>query len=221
VILAKNGYLDKYIGDAIMSFWNAPVSQSDHAVRACEAALEMRRREAMLQPQLKEMSGHEVHSRIGINSGPMVVGNMGSPFKFSYTVLGDAVNLASRLEGANKLYGTRILLSETTANLVRDRFALRKIDLLRVKGKRQPMAVYELLGEDPTDGRWSDLVSRYERALAAFQSQQFDSAIAMLDALNRDYPDDGPTVTLLARARQFRDQPPGPDWDGVYVAKDK
>jgi adenylate cyclase len=221
VILAKNGYLDKYIGDAIMSFWNAPVSQTDHAVRACEAALEMRRREAALQPRLREMSGHEVHSRIGINSGPMVVGNMGSPFKFSYTVLGDAVNLASRLEGANKLYGTRVLLSETTANLVKDRFALRKIDLLRVKGKRQPMAVYELLDDDPTDGRWADLVSRYERALAAFQAQHFDTALKILDALNRDYPGDGPTVTLLSRARQFRDEPPAPDWDGVYVAKDK
>jgi adenylate cyclase len=136
-------------------------------------------------------------------------------------VLGDAVNLASRLEGANKLYGTRVLLSETTANLVRDRFVLRKIDLLRVKGKRQPMAVYELLGAGAADDRLADFIARYERALSLFQAKQFDTALEILNALNRDYPDDGPTATLRGRVRQFRDEPPGPDWDGVYVAKDK
>jgi adenylate cyclase len=221
VVLEQNGYLDKYIGDAIMSFWNAPVNQADHAVRACHAALEMRRREAALQSKLRDMSGQAVHSRIGINSGPMVVGNMGSPFKFSYTVLGDAVNLASRLEGANKMYGTRIMLSESTAEVVNDRFVLRKIDLLRVKGKKRPMAVYELIAEGAAEPAVADLIARYERALSAYQAGRFADAAEMLDALIGDYPSDGPTATLSGRVRQMIADPPGADWDGVYVAKDK
>jgi adenylate cyclase len=221
VVLKQNGYLDKYIGDAIMSFWNAPVNQADHAIRACQTALAMRQREADLQPRLREMSGQAVHSRIGINSGPMVVGNMGSPYKFSYTVLGDSVNLASRLEGANKMYGTRIMLSETTAEIVKDRFVLRKLDLLRVKGKMRPMAVYELIAEGVPDAAVADLIRRYEGALDTYLAGQFGEAVEHLDALIRDYPDDPPTATLLDRARHFFDEPPPPDWDGVYVAKDK
>jgi adenylate cyclase len=221
VVLRQNGYLDKYIGDAIMSFWNAPVNQADHAIRACQTALEMRRREDQLKDKLREMSGQEVHSRIGINSGPMVVGNMGSPYKFSYTVLGDSVNLASRLEGANKMYGTRIMLSEPTAELVQDRFVLRKLDLLRVKGRKRPMAVYELIDEGKPDAAVADLILRYEHALAAYQAGQFAVALALLDDLIRDYPSDGPTATLTLRVRHMIADPPGAAWDGVYVAKDK
>lgn len=221
VIIEQNGYLDKYIGDAIMSFWNAPADQIDHALRACHAALEMQKREEALQPRLKELSGHELHSRIGINSGPMIVGNMGSPFKFAYTVLGDSVNLASRLEGANKMYGTRVLLSETTANLVRERFCVRKVDLLRVKGKKQPMGVYELVGEGRAEPVVADRIARYESALTLYQQRQFDAAQEKLIALAQDFPEDGPTATLLGRVLQYRDDPPPDDWDGVFVAKDK
>jgi adenylate cyclase len=221
VVLGVNGTLDKYIGDAIMAFWNAPVSQADHAIRACRAALEMRRREALLQPRIREMSGTEVYSRIGINSGPMVVGNLGSTFKFAYTVVGDAVNLASRLEGQNKTYGTRIMISETTAAVVRDQFVVRKLDLLRVKGKLQPMPVYELIAERTPGQQQSEHIARYEDALALYQSGQFDAASELLSRLHEDFPDDGPTATLLKRVMNFREYPPGPDWDGVYVAKDK
>ncbi|MDB5322876.1 MAG: adenylate cyclase [Phycisphaerales bacterium] len=221
VVLGVNGTLDKYIGDAIMAFWNAPVNQPDHAFRACRGALEMRRREAILQPKILEMAGTEVYSRIGINSGPMVVGNLGSTFKFAYTVIGDAVNLGSRLEGANKMYGTRIMLSETTAAIVKDQFILRKLDLLRVKGKFKPMAVYELIGERTAASQPSAHIARYEQALALYQAGQFDQALELLTILNKDFPDDGPTVTLLARVIKLREHPPGPEWDGVYVAKDK
>jgi adenylate cyclase len=221
VVLRVNGTVDKYIGDAIMAFWNAPTDQADHAVRACRTALEMRRREAIIQPRLREMSGVDVYSRIGINTGSMTVGNLGSSFKFSYTVIGDSVNLASRLEGANKMYGTRIMISESTAALVREEFHLRKLDLLRVKGKQQPIAVFEILGERTIDSQTPSFVERYESALALYQSRRFDEAWELLTALNKDFPDDGPTDTLLGRVSEFRENPPGPEWDGVYVAKDK
>jgi adenylate cyclase len=221
VVLGVNGTLDKYIGDAIMAFWNAPANQPDHAFRACRAALEMRRREALIQPRIREMSGTEVYSRIGINSGPMVVGNLGSTFKFAYTVIGDAVNLGSRLEGANKMYGTRIMLSETTAAIVNDQFILRKLDLLRVKGKLKPMAVYELIGERTLDSKPSEHIGRYETALSLYQQGRFDAAGELLIGLNKDFPQDGPTDTLLARVLKLCEHPPGPEWDGVYVAKDK
>jgi adenylate cyclase len=221
VVLGVNGTVDKYIGDAIMAFWNAPTDQPDHALRACRTALEMRRREAIIQPRLREMSGVDVYSRIGINTGSMTVGNLGSSFKFSYTVIGDSVNLASRLEGANKMYGTRVMLSETTAALVNDRFHLRKLDLLRVKGKQQPIAVFELLGERTTDSQTPAFVARYESALALYQKARFDEAWELLTALKKDFPDDGPTDTLSGRVLEFRENPPGPEWDGVYVAKDK
>ncbi len=221
VVLGENGTLDKYIGDAIMAFWNAPANQIDHAVRACRAALEMRRREALIQPRILELAGTEVYSRFGINSGPMIVGNIGSSYKFAYTVLGDSVNLASRLEGANKMYGTRIILSETTAAIVKDLFAMRQLDLLRVKGKLKPMAVYELMGEGAPDSAMTDLIARYESALAAYRARRFEEAMEMLEALKRDFPGDGPTATLMARVTYFRAHPPAEDWDGVYVAMDK
>ena len=146
-MLAEDGTLDKYIGDAIMCFWNAPVAQEDHARRACRAALAMRKRLAEIQPRLLELGAPGLASRIGINTGICAYGNMGSRWKFNYSVIGDACNFASRLEGANKIYGTGILLGETTAKLVREQFVLRKIDLLRVKGKNRPSPVYELMAE--------------------------------------------------------------------------
>jgi adenylate cyclase len=221
IILQQNGTLDKYIGDSIMSFWNAPLNQADHARLACSAALEMQRREALLQPQLTELAGGPVRSRTGINSGPMIFGNMGSSYKFDYTVLGDAVNLASRLEAANKIYGTKVLLSETTANYVHDRFVLRKIDFLRVKGRTQPMPVYELMGEGVFDPKAAELIKRYEQAFGLYQSRQFDAAWELLIPMAQDYAEDGPTATLLARVLQYREAPPPDDWDGVFTAKEK
>jgi len=147
LILKCNGTLDKYIGDAIMSFWNAPIIQSDHALLACRAALAMRDREAQIQDDLKRLGAPGLLTRIGINTGPMVFGNMGAPQKFNYSVLGDAVNLGSRLEGANKIYSSRILVAETTVALAREKFVFRELDLLRVKGKLKPLAVFELLAE--------------------------------------------------------------------------
>jgi adenylate cyclase len=221
VILSQNGTLDKYIGDSIMSFWNAPLNQGDHARRACHAALEILEREKVIQAELIAIANGPVKSRMGINSGPMIVGNMGSTYRFDYTVLGDSVNLASRLESANKMYGTRILLSGTTANLVRNEFVMRKTDLLRVKGKQKPMEIFELIGAGSAEPAIAQKISRYEKAFSLYQNRQLDQAWEILLALAQDFPEDGPTATLLARVLHFRDHPPPEDWDGVYVAQEK
>ena len=221
MILAHDGTLDKYIGDAIMSFWNAPIRQADHAAGACRAALAMRSREAEIQSQLAAMGASRLLTRIGINTGPMVFGNMGSPQKFNYSVLGDSVNLASRLEGANKFYGSRILIAESTARAVGDQFVVRQLDLLRVKGKLQPIAVFELMDEGKAAGDLAERVKLYEQALGLYRRQQWEQAAAILDDLHRRFPDDHPAAALRKRIDLLRDDPPGSDWDGVYVAKDK
>jgi adenylate cyclase len=221
IVFGTNGTLDKYIGDAIMTFWNAPLDQPDHAALACRAALGMKRREGEVRQALVEIGAGKILTRIGINTGPMVVGNMGSLQKLNYTVLGDAVNLASRLEGANKIYGSQILVAQPTVDLVQNQFLFRQLDLLRVKGKKKPMAVYELVAEGAGDQQQQVLASKFTEAFVAYQKQAWDRAEATLVALVTAFPDDGPSSVLLKRVRGFRENPPPADWDGVHVAKDK
>jgi adenylate cyclase len=221
VILKVDGTVDKYIGDAIMSFWNAPVEQADHALLACRAALGMQQREREIRPELEKLGAKDLLTRIGLNSGTMAVGNMGSERKLNYTVLGDSVNFASRLEGANKFYGTQILMAESTANLVRDHVVVRQVDVLRVKGKKQPMAVFELMGEGAAADGMKSLAERYGRAFSLYRGQQWEPAEAELTALLAEHPNDGPATTLMARIATFRKEPPPAEWDGVYEAKDK
>jgi adenylate cyclase len=221
LVLANDGTLDKYIGDAIMSFWNAPLSQPDHAVLACRAALAMQKREREIQPRLAELGGPGLLTRIGINTGPMVFGNMGSSQKFNYSVLGDAVNLASRLEGANKFYGSRIIIAQPTAAQLDSQFLLRKLDVIRVKGKAKPMAVFELMAEGVGDAGLQARAKEYEAAFAAYQQQQWDTSESLLRTLAEQFGQDGPAGAMLDRVRGLREHPPGPEWDGVYVAKGK
>jgi adenylate cyclase len=221
LILTHNGTLDKYIGDAIMSFWNAPLLQENHAELACRAALAMRDREAKIQPELAAYGAKGMLTRIGINTGPMVVGNMGSPQKFNYSVLGDSVNLGSRLEGANKFYGSRILISETTAHLVKDKFVLRQLDVLRVKGKQQPLAAYELIAEGTPNADIAARIAGYEQAFSLYQAMKWDQADALLKPLHERFPEDHPITALIKRVEKLRHDPPVENWDGVYVAKDK
>jgi adenylate cyclase len=221
IVLGQSGTLDKYIGDAIMSFWNAPLPQADHAAQACRAALRIVAREAAIQPSLKELGAAKILTRIGINSGPMAVGFTGSSHLINYTVLGDSVNLGSRLEGANKLYGTRAMISESTAALVKDRFVLRQLDVLRVKGKLKPMAVFELIAEGEADERTARRVRLYEDALRLYQKQRWDEADRILLEMAGEFADDGPARALRARIGYYRQHPPGAQWDGVYVAKEK
>ncbi|MGE5608204.1 MAG: CHASE2 domain-containing protein [Bacillota bacterium] len=220
-VLLNHGTLDKYIGDAIMCFWNAPLPQADHAILACRAALGIMRREREIEPELKRYGIPRIHTRIGINTTTVSVGFVGSSHLFNYTAVGDGVNLGSRLEGANKFYGTRIMLSETTAEAVKDHFLIRKIDVLRVKGKHKPMAVYQLMAEKGTDGHLEPLIRGYESAFAKYQLQQWDEAEKVLLELNGHFADDEPCRALLKRIEHLRVAPPPADWDGVYTAKDK
>ena len=221
VVLGADAYLDKYIGDAIMSFWNAPLDQPDHAILACRAALAVRDRERAIQDELRRLGASRLLTRIGINTGPMTLGNMGSSLKFAYTVLGDSVNLASRLEGANKIYGSQILLAQPTADLIKDLFVVRRLDLLRVTGKLKPMAVYELMADGRPSGDLQVRSSEYEAAWASYRNQKWDDADARLRALCDVFPDDAPAAALMRRVADLRQDPPGSEWDGVYVAKGK
>jgi adenylate cyclase len=162
-----------------------------------------------------------IYTRIGINSGPMSVGNMGSSFKFAYTVLGDSVNLASRLESINKAYGTQALISETTAKLVEGAFLLRPVDVIRVKGKKKPVAIFELLAEGPGSEAERTLAAKYSQALEKYQARDWEGSDGLLSEILSIFPDDGPAATLRERVAAFRVDPPPADWDGVYAFKDK
>jgi adenylate cyclase len=181
----------------------------------------MWKREAEIAPMLAEKGGGAMYTRIGINSGAMSVGNMGSTRKLNYSVLGDSVNLGSRLEAANKMYGTRIMVSQATADLARDHFTFRRLDALRVKGKLLPVNVFELLAEGPPTPALARLIQRYEAALASYQSQEWDDAERHLLEIKDEFGQDGPSITLSGRIRLYRHDPPPADWDGVFVATEK
>jgi adenylate cyclase len=193
-----------------MAVYGAPLDQPDHAARACRTALEMQRRIQELNAEWRTTGLPEVNVGIGINSGQMSVGNMGSARRKNYTVVGDAVNQASRLEELTKEYGAPVLVGERTRELAGDRFVFREIDRVRLRGRDQAEAVYELLGEVPADP------TGYELALAAYRERRWDDAEAGLDAILGGRPGDGPARVLRDRVRRLRAAPPANDWDGVY-----
>lgn len=221
-VFRNDGTLDKYIGDAVMAFWNAPVPQADHAQRACRAALAMVARERELQGEFAALGTKEVYTRIGIHTSPAAVGFIGSEHLFNYTAMGDGVNLASRMEGANKIYGTQILITEPTALLVKEAFILRKVDVLRVKGKKVPMAAYEVMAErGREDANLSERIRLYEEAFRVYQSRDWENAGRLLLELSKRFGQDGPAEVLQERMHEFQKNPPPPDWDGVHVSKSK
>ena len=220
IIMARGGTVDKFIGDAIMAFWGAPLDDHDHAGHALGACLEMRRRLAELRPEWVARGLPPVETGIGANSGTVSVGNMGSRTRFSYTVMGDAVNLASRLEGLTKIYGAGILVSEATRRAAGDRFFYRTIDLVRVKGKREPVALFEPLteGTPPVERRLE--LERYEAALGLYRSRDFAACRDAFHALQTDHPQTLHAL-YLDRVELFLKRPPPPDWDGVFTFKTK
>lgn len=223
VVFKYQGYLDKYEGDAIMAVYGVPVEMKDHARRACLAALEMQRELAGQRERWRREQKPEFHVRMGINSGPMIAGNIGGKERFDYTVIGDSVNLASRLEGANKSYGTSIMVSEFTRELLGDEFPLRELDLLRVKGKNQPVRVYELLGGSAADvsAEKRAAIAAYEEGLRLYRGKEWQAAEAAFERALAADPEDGPSLTYIERCRYFSHNPVEENWDGVFEMKTK
>ena len=200
-----------------MAFWGAPVPQEDHAIRACLAALDNQSRLVELRKEFTRMGLPPVHARIGINTGEMIIGNMGSTQRFDFTVIGDSVNLASRLEGAGKEYGASIIISEETYRQAQNKVEVRELDLLQVKGKDRPIRIYELLarkGEiDHAALRKLDL---FAQGLGMYRNRQWTEAICCFENVLTLDAHDGPAKTFLERCQQFHKNPPGLDWKGVH-----
>lgn len=215
-LLHQGGCLDKYIGDAVVCLFGAPVSHTDHAVRACRGALAAQAEVDRLREEFRRQNLPDVYTRIGLNTARLFVGNFGSEQLFDYTAMGDGMNLAARLEGANKAYGSLIMIGPRTYELARDHIEVRELDEVRVAGKTEAVKVYELLalkGQLPEQKR--ETVERYHEALMLYRQRQFSQAAAVLRTrLVRD-PDDGPSAALLERCLEYAETPPPPSWDGV------
>jgi len=218
VIHKNRGTIDKYMGDAIMAFWGAPLNDAEHARHALYAAFDMMDELKAMQADFAAKGWPPVNVGIGLNTGEMNVGNMGSEFRVAYTVLGDAVNLGSRLEGLTKAYGVNIIVSETTKAEV-DEFVFRELDLVRVKGKNEPVAIYEPIGhKNDIDKETTSELARYRQALIAFRKQDWDKAEMEFFNLGRSYPDRLLYQEYQNRIARYRQNPPGNDWDGVFTA---
>jgi adenylate cyclase len=219
IVFKYDGMLDKYEGDAIMAVFGAPISHPDHAYKACAAALEMQEQLVKLRELWGKQGRPQLHARCGINSGQMVVGNMGSEDRFDYTVMGDAVNLGARLEPANKQYRTKIMIGEQTRKLAGDLIIVRGLDLLRVKGKTEPVKVYELLGtkEKGIPDKKQQVLDIFNKGFENYLAQNWETARDYFQQALKIDPMDGPSITYVRRCEQFKENPPGKDWDGVFT----
>jgi len=226
-ILARKGTIDKYMGDAIMAFWNAPIDDDEHQINACSAALDMLEKIDELN-KVREVEAKEggqtfipIKVGVGLNTGTCVVGNMGSDLRFDYSVLGDSVNLASRLEGQSKEYGFPIIVGSKTALAAKEKFAILELDFIMVKGKKEPEVIYAIAGREDTalSGRFQRLRNLTIEMLACYRSRDWEGALA---AIERGRTTDeartlGPLYDLYeARLRDYLQNPPPPEWNGAY-----
>ena len=218
LIFSYWGTLKEYVGDELMAIFGAPLEQPDHAQRACAAALDMRDRLHALRIDWAKVGRPPLRARTGINSGPMLVGNLGSRYRFAYGVLGDQVNLGSRLEGLNKVYKTEILIGENTARLVEGSFLLREIDMVRVVGRQQTVRIYELLAKSGTSlpGDKEQALSFYRDGLEAYRQKFWEEALGLFKQSLSLWPEDGPSRTMAERCQIYREAPPPEEWDGVF-----
>ncbi len=218
IILSYGGTLDKYEGDAIIAFWNAPLDQADHAERACRAALDCQKRLEELRPEFVQKSGHELYMRVGVNSGPAVVGNMGSHSRFDYTAMGDTINMASRLEGACKHYSVPILVGDTTFQMAKETIVAREVDLIRVVGKSKPERVYQILEEKSKVSQdLEEKVESFHKALDSYRKRGWDDASNLFSKIKNDKL----SAMYVTRIEQLKQNPPPEDWAGVYDLKSK
>ncbi|MBU8899397.1 adenylate/guanylate cyclase domain-containing protein [Corallococcus sp. M34] len=214
-LLREGACLDKYIGDAVVCLFGAPMAQADHAVRACRGALAAKAEVDALREEFRARGLPDVYTRIGVNSAVNFVGNFGSEQHFSYTAIGDGMNLAARLEGANKAYGSLIMIGPRTYELAREHIEVRELDRVRVAGKTEAVTVYELLAlKGGLSAPMRRTVEGYHAALALYREARFADAVTALEALRREAPEDGPTKALLERCREYLENPPAV-FDGV------
>jgi adenylate cyclase len=219
-IFATEGTLDKFIGDAIMAFWNDPIAQEDHAWRACRTAIGAQKRLVKMAEKMKERGLPEMSARIGLNTGVATVGNMGAKGQVNYTLIGDEVNLASRLEGVNKEFGTDIIVSEATYLPVKERVEVRELALIKVKGKKLPVRIYQLLGvKGEVPAERVQAARAFEEALAALRARRFGAAWEAFLSLSQK--GDRAADLYVEVCEEYRREPPAPDWDGSYQMESK
>lgn len=227
IIMKANGTIDKYIGDAVMAFWGAPIMDKDQALNACRAALSLQLRLSNLNRQWAIEGKPVLETRIGIHTGNVIVGNMGSSDRMNYTALGDTVNLAARLEGTNKMYHTHTIISEEVFQEVQDRCLVRPIDFVAVKGKTKAVKIYELVGifhDDPallpteTQVNYCHL---FTKAFQLYTERRWDAAISLLEDIKAHYGENFTTTLYLERCIHFKENPPPEDWDGVMHLTEK
>jgi adenylate cyclase len=227
-IIARKGTIDKYMGDAIMAFWNAPLDDKEHEINACEAAVDMLERIDelnKLRQQEAQEGGHvyiPLNVGVGLNTGACVVGNMGSDLRFDYSVLGDSVNLASRLEGQSKEYGFPIIVGSKTALAAKDKFAILELDFIMVKGKKEPEVIYAIAGREDVaqSGGFQRLRNLTIEMLACYRSRDWQGALAAIERGRKS--DEGRVLELLynlyeARIRNYQKNPPPDDWNGAFA----
>ena len=222
VLFKYDGTLDKFVGDEIMALFGAPYYYTDHAERACYAALEMVEQLRQIQKRWSDSKHDIFHIGIGINTGKVIVGNLGSNQLFDYTAIGDEVNLGARLEGTNKEYQTTIILSESTYDLVKDKAKVRELDFVRVMGKTKPIRIYELRGmSDLSQIEQDYIIDIFTEGLQFYRDRCWSDALKSFRRVLRYFPSDGPSRVYTIRCLDYIENPPPPDWDGVYEFKKK
>jgi adenylate cyclase len=221
VIFKNLGIIDKFIGDAIMAVFGAPVEYEDHAYKGCLTAIGMLEGLEKINEKWKKEGKPKIDIGVGLNTGSMTVGNMGSNQRFDYTVMGDAVNLASRLEGTNKEYKTNIIISEFTYAAVKDKLVCRELDAVKVKGKKEPVRIYECVSRPEMPRIPKEVLDLFTKGLAAYRAQQWDVATKAFEGALMLRPEDGPSKIYIERCKTLKLEPPPKDWDGVFVMTKK
>ena len=223
--MARDGTIDKYMGDCIMAFWNAPVNVKGHEMKAVESALGMVHRLKELNDELESEGLMPIKIGIGINTGEVVVGNMGSENRFDYSILGDAANLASRLEGQSKGYGVTIILGEETADAVQHELFSVELDSIAVKGKKDAVRIFTVLGNNDWvfhNTSWYFNQQQHDKFLVLYRQQSWESAELFANDLRASWPEmAGYYDVMIDRIREYKENPPGDSWDGVYRAETK